>query len=129
MLKGLQRNPRKSLEDRLWDGVKKSETAKDDKFTMEFIGKFHTLSVLIIPPGSSEERNKYQESYNMYYNYEKVIHGRYDNEEDAKLDEERIWQMRFIGLVCTKRNLKKYIGSSMNMKKQRLKTWLVLKNN
>ena len=38
----------------------------------------------------------------MYYNYEKIIHERYDNEEDAKLNEERIWQMRFIGWVCKK---------------------------
>ena len=47
--------------------------------------------------GSAEERKTYQDSYNMYYNYEKLIHERYDNEEDAKLNEERIWQMRFIG--------------------------------
>ena len=126
VLKGLERDPQKTLEDRLWDGLKKYEKTEDDKFTLEFIGKDHVLTVRIIPPvglenskrgsfsiimfksqnsslffklsqGSAEERKTYQDSYNMYYNYEKLIHERYDNEEDAKLNEERIWQMRFIG--------------------------------
>ena len=54
MLKGLERDPQKTLEDRLWDGVKKYEKTEDDKFTLEFIGKDHVLTVLIIPPGRLE---------------------------------------------------------------------------
>ena len=54
VLKGLERDPQKTLEDRLWDGVKKYEKTEDDKFTLEFIGKDHALTVLIIPPARLE---------------------------------------------------------------------------
>ena len=54
VLKGLERDPQKTLEDRLWDGVKKYEKTEDDKFTLEFIGKDHVLTVLIVPPARLE---------------------------------------------------------------------------
>ena len=58
VLKGLERDPQKTLEDRLWDGLKKYEKTEDDKFTLEFIGKDHVLTVLIIPPVRLENSKK-----------------------------------------------------------------------
>jgi len=89
--KGFLRDPPKSLEDRLSDGINIETKVGDSTTTLIFTGKSHELEVQVVPVGSPEELRSRTESFQIYQEYEVLIHGRGKGE-----GEENIWYERFV---------------------------------